>query len=433
MKTTPAVPFSRRQFLKAGSAATLLPLVGALPSVFAAGTDRIRVGLVGCGGRGQGAVRNCLAADRSVQIVALADLFPDRLDAAMTEFTKGSDGDEPRPPLPADQFAVTRVRCFTGFDGYRQVLDSGIDLVILATPPHFRPLHIQAAFAAGVHVFAEKPVAVDPAGARLVMSLADLAAQKKLAFLAGTQRRHSADYLETMARVRDGAIGELTGGSCYWLQEGLWHRGRKAGWSDMEYQLRNWLYFTWLSGDHIVEQHLHNIDIMNWAFGGPPVKALGMGGRQSRTDPKYGNVYDHFAVEFEYANGARVHSMCRQAPGTAHRVSERLVGTKGWADPSGKIEGEPPWRFGNQLKNPYEQEHIDLIRSIRAGQPINEGRRIAESTLTAILGRVSAYTGREVSYSWLLGSSKLDLSPAAYAWGAAPSVEIAVPGVTPLL
>ena len=430
---SPSLPgYSRRQFLKAGAAASLLPLLGAVTPVFAAGTDRIRIGLVGCGGRGLGAVRNCIAADPSVQLVALGDAFADRVDAAFDEFTKGG-GNAAKAPLPAGQIALTREKCFTGFDAYQQVINSGIDLVLLVTPPHFRPLHLKAAFEAGVHVFAEKPVAVDPTGARLVMQLADLAAQKKLAFVAGTQRRHSADYLETMARIKDGAIGELTGGSCYWLQGGLWHRGRKPEWSEMEYQMRNWLYFTWLSGDHVVEQHIHNIDIMNWAFGGPPVKAVGMGGRQSRTDPKYGNAFDHFAIEFEYANGARVQSMCRQAQGSANRVGERLTGTKGAANPSGTITGAQPWKFASHLKDPYEQEHIDLIRSIRAGTPLNEGRQVAETTLTAILGRISAYTGREVSYAWLLEASKLNLTPAAYAWGDAPAVEIAIPGQTPLV
>jgi predicted dehydrogenase len=237
-----------------------------------------------------------------------------------------------------------------------------------------------------------------------------------------------------MARIKDGAIGDLTGGTCYWMQGGLWHRGRKPDWTEMEYQMRNWLYFTWLSGDHIVEQHMHNIDVMNWAFGGVPVKALGMGGRQSRTDPKFGDAWDHFSVEFEYANGARVQSSCRQVPGTSSRISERLVGTKGAANPSGVITGEQPWKFpSTPFTNPYDQEHIDLIRSIRAGTPLNEGRQVAESTMTAILGRISAYTGREISYSWLLESSKLDLSPAAYAWGDAPKVEIPVPGRTPLV
>ncbi|HWA27658.1 MAG TPA: Gfo/Idh/MocA family oxidoreductase [Lacunisphaera sp.] len=423
---------TRRQFVKTGAAASLLPLLGSVTPVFAAGSDRIRIGLVGCGGRGIAAVRNCLGADRSVQLVALGDAFADRVDAAMKEFVEGG-GNETRPPLPVDQFAVTREHCFSGFTAYQQVINSGIDLVLLVTPPQFRPRHLQAAVEAGVHVFMEKPVAVDPAGARLVMQLADVAAQKRLAVVAGTQRRHSADYLETMARIKDGAIGELVGGSCYWMQEGLWHRGRQLEWSEMEYQMRNWLYFTWLSGDHIVEQHMHNIDVMNWAFGGPPVKAFGMGGRQSRTDPKYGNAWDHFSVEFEYANGVRVQSLCRQVPGTSTRVNERLIGTKGTARPSGVIQGEQEWKYSGPPVTPYDQEHIDLIRSIRAGTPLNEGRQVAESTLTAILGRMSAYTGREVSYAWMLESSKLDLTPPAFAWGDAPKVEIPIPGQTPLV
>jgi predicted dehydrogenase len=431
MNPTRIPDYSRRQFIKTGAAASILPLLGSLQPVFAAGTDRLRIGLVGCGGRGIGAVRNCLAADPSVQIVALGDAFADRVDAALKNFTEGAG--ENTPPLPKDQFAVTRERCFHGFDAYKQVMASGIDLVLLVTPPQFRPLHFETAVELGLHVFMEKPVAVDPAGARRIFKASDLAAQKGLAVVAGTQRRHSADYLETMARIRDGAIGELTGGSCYWMQEGLWHRGRKPEWSEMEYQMRNWLYFTWLSGDHIVEQHMHNIDVMNWAFGGPPVKAYGMGGRQSRTDPMYGDAWDHFSVEFEYANGARVQSLCRQAIGTSTRVSERLTGTKGWANPSGVIGGTSAWKYGSQLKNPYEQEHVDLIRSIRAGQPLNEGRQVAESTLTAIMGRMSAYTGREISYSWVLQASKLDLTPAAFAWGDAPAVTVPVPGVTPLV
>jgi predicted dehydrogenase len=435
MNTSPSLPgYSRRQFIRTGAAASLLPLLGSLQPAYAAGSDRIRIGLVGCGGRGIGAVRNCVAADPSVQLVAMCDAFADQVDAAMKAFTEGSgDGNNARPPLPKDQFAVTPERCFVGFDGYKQVLASGIDLVLLVTPPHFRPLHLQAAIEAGVHVFTEKPVAVDPVGARLVMQLADIAAQKKLAIVAGTQRRHSADYLETMARIKDGAIGDLTGGSCYWMQEGLWHRGRQPEWTEMEYQMRNWLYFTWLSGDHIVEQHMHNIDVMNWAFGGPPVKAFGMGGRQSRTDPKYGDAWDHFSVEFEYANGVRVQSLCRQVAGSSTRVTERLVGTKGTARPSGVIQGASPWKFEGKLVNPYDQEHIDLIRSIRAGTPLNEGRQVAESTLTAILGRMSAYTGREISYAWVLEASKLELKPSSYAWGDAPAVNIPVPGTTPLL
>jgi myo-inositol 2-dehydrogenase / D-chiro-inositol 1-dehydrogenase len=426
--------FSRRTFLKAGAALSALPLLGQTGTPVSAGSDRLRVGVIGCGGRGIGAMRNCVEADPSVQLYALGDLFPDRVDAAYQELVVGQgEGERRRAPLPKEQCDVTRDRCFAGFDAYQSVINSGVDLVIMAAPPHFRPQHLEAAIQRGVHVFAEKPVAVDAVGARKVMSIGDLAQQKKLAIVAGTQRRHAANYLETMARIQDGAIGDLVGAQCYWLQEGLWHRGREANWTDMEYQIRNWLYFTWLSGDHIVEQHVHNIDVVNWAFGGPPVKALGMGGRQSRTDPKYGDAFDHFSIEYEYANGARVQSFCRQAPGCSHRVGERLVGTRGTSDPSGTITGQKAWKYAGEARDPMVQEHIDLIRSIRAGNPINHARRIAESTLTAILGRMSAYSGREVSYGWLLNNSQLNLNPAAYAFGPAPVVSAAVPGQTPLV
>ena len=281
----------------------------------------------------------------------------------------------------------------------------------------------------------EKPVAVDPIGARSIIASAELAATKGLAIVCGTQRRHQPSYLETMKRIEDGAIGEVVGGQCYWNQGDLWVKKQKPEWSDMEWQCRNWLYFTWLSGDHIVEQHVHNIDVINWAMGSPPVKAVGMGGREVRTQAEYGNVFDHFAVEYEYPNGARVLSMCRQTKGASGRNSERLVGTKGIATPKGNIEGPNAYKFEAKGKavNPYVQEHADLIASIRAGEPLNEGRRIAESTLTAIMGRMSAYTGRELQWSWIMNASKLDLSPAAYEMGDLPVRPVSVPGVTKLV
>ena len=435
-KTSGIGGHSRRSFI--GNCAVLgggLTLLSSLPSAVFAATpsDRLKVGLVGCGGRGRGAVYDCLAADPGVQIWAIGDVFPDAVENTRKEFAKVAGG-EPRHDqvFTAERFAVTPDRSFVGFDAYKQVINSGVDLVILATPPHFRPMHLEEAVRAGVHVFAEKPVAVDPAGARKVIAVGELAKQKKLAIVAGTQRRHSPTYVQTLRKIEEGAIGELVGGQCYWMQGGLWHRGRQPDWSEMEYQMRNWLYFTWLSGDHIVEQHVHNIDVINWAFGGPPVKALGMGGRQSRTDSKYGDAWDHFSIEFEYANGARVQSLCRQAPGASHRVNERLVGTLGSASP-GNITGKNAWKFEGRRTNSMIEEHVDLINSIRAGTPLNHARRIAESTLTAILGRVSAYTGKEIKYEWMMNASQLDLSPAQYALGDAPEVKIPVPGVTPLV
>jgi len=279
----------------------------------------------------------------------------------------------------------------------------------------------------------EKPVAVDPVGVRSVIASSELARSKGLAVVAGTQRRHQASYLELMRRIKDGAIGEVVGGQCYWNQGELWVVKKTPEMSDMEWQCRNWLYFTWLSGDHIVEQHVHNIDVMNWAIGALPVKAMAMGGRQVRTAPEYGNIYDHFAVEFEYPEGVRVQSMCRQIPGCADRIEERIVGTRGSAFGYGEIKGPEPWKFEGEEMNPYVQEQADLIASIRKGEPLNEGRRIAESTLCAVMGRMSAYTGRAISWEWAMNNSMLDLTPPNFELGDLPVEPVAVPGVTPLV
>ena len=427
---------TRRHFLGAAAALAATPLLSKLPAAaHVAGSDRVKVGVIGTGKRGIGAARNCLDADPSVQIWALGDIFPDCVENCLNKLRSGESirGSKGGAPVAADRIAVTKERCFTGFDAYKQVIASGVDLVLLTVPPQFRPQHLDAAIRAGKHVFAEKPVAVDPVGARKIIATGELAAQKKLSIVAGTQRRYSLDYIETMKRVRDGAIGEIIAGQCYWMNEGSWHLGREPHWTDMEYQIRNWIYFRWLSGDHIVEQHIHNIDIMNWAMGGPPVKAVGMGGRQSRVDPKYGDINDHFAIEYEYASGARIQSMCRQAPGTMHRVGERLVGAKGVATPSGKITGVTNWKYEGNIPSAMVLEHVALINSIRDRAPINDARQVAESTLTAILGRACAYTGKEISYKWMLEASKQDLTPPRYALGDAPEVVVAIPGVTPLV
>ena len=283
-------PLNRRDFLKAGAATTLMTTGN---YAFAAGSDKVRVGVVGCGGRGSGAVGNCAEADKGVEIVAMGDLFKDRLEGSRNglkdEFAKQGRG---------EQFKVTDDRCFVGFDAYKSVLASDIDMVILATPPGFRPYHFQAAIEAKKHVFMEKPVAVDGAGIRRVIATGELAKANKLAVVSGTQRRHQAPYLEVMKRIHDGEIGEIVAAQCYWNQGGLWMNERRPNWSDTEYQIRNWLYYTWLSGDHIVEQHIHNLDVINWAFNAHPVKAVALGGRQSRTQPQYGHIFDHFAVEY---------------------------------------------------------------------------------------------------------------------------------------
>jgi len=415
---------SRRDFLKASATASLAAVLPRIPGARAAGSDTIRIGLIGCGGRGTGAAINCLEAASGVEIVAMFDLFQDRIDSSLEKI---------REKFPA-QVKVTPERMFTGFDGYKKLVGlPEINLVLMASPPGFRPMQLQAAIEAGKNVFMEKPVAVDPVGVRSVIASSALAEKKGLAIVAGTQRRHQARYLELMKRIHEGAIGELVGGQCYWNQGDLWVKLREPGMSEMEWQCRNWLYFTWLSGDHIVEQHVHNIDVINWAFRALPEKVMGMGGRQARTAPEYGNIYDHFAVEFEYPGGVRVLSMCRQTKGAAERIEEKLVGTKGVAFGYGEIRGEKPWKWEGDEPNPYVQEQADLIASIRAGKPLNEGRRIAESTMCAIIGRMSAYTGRAISWDWAMNSSQLDLSPKTYELGPNPVDPVAIPGLTPLI
>jgi predicted dehydrogenase len=419
---------SRREFLKDSALVSAAIGVGLNSSVFAAGSDTIRIGLIGCGGRGRAGVQECVQSSNGVEVTAIGDLFADRLNETLAEF---------KEKIPAN-IKVTSDKCFVGFDAYKKVIAGDANLIFLHTPPHYRPIHLKAAVEAGKDVFMEKPVATDPVGARSIIESSKLAKQKGLAIVAGTQRRHQAPYLEVMSRIHNGDIGEILGGQFRWLAglvAGYWKVYEKGNLSDMELQCRNWGWYTWLSGDHIVEQHLHNIDVMNWAMGSHPVKCLGMGGREVR---KLGNIFDHFAVDYEYANGVRMSSMCRQTAGCSNDVSERVVGTKGrtYTDASGNcyIEGEKPYKYDGENINPYVQEHTDLIAGIRAGKPLNEGVQAAESTLTAIMGRMSAYTGRAVQWDWVMKASKLDLSPPAYDFNIDfPPRAPAVPGQTQLV
>jgi len=418
---------TRRNFVRTAAAASIAASFPASFNVFAQGSDAFKVGVIGCGGRGTGAAIDCLKADPAVEIVALGDLAPDRVESCLARLTKEFPN---RVKVPAGNR-------FSGFDNYKGVLSvPGVNLIVTAAPPGFRPIHVKAAVEAGKHVFMEKPVAVDPVGIRSILATADLAAKKKLALVAGTQRRHQQRYLEMMKRIQDGQIGEIVAAQVYWNQGDLWVKQREPNMSEIEWQCRNWLYFTWTSGDHIVEQHVHNIDVANWAMGAMPKNVMGMGGRQVRVAPEYGNIFDHFAVEFEYPNGVRVTSMCRQTKGCNDRVEERIVGTKGvaWSTSSAtRITGAAPWTFEAEEVNPYVQEHIDLIASIRKGAPLNEGRQVAESTLCAIMGRMSAYTGRAISWDWAMNTSTLDLSPAKYELGPNPVHPVSVPGTTPLV
>ena len=430
---------SRRNFLKASTAAGVGALISSKATIFAAGSDQLRIGLIGCGFRGTGAAVQALTcSDAPVKLWAMGDVFAERIPYSLSQLSSGGSQQYDRqafPPLK-DKLDVPDERQFVGFDAYQKVIDSGVHMVILTTPPHFRPMHLAAAIEAGKHAFVEKPVAVDPAGARSVIASAELAEKKKLSIVAGTQRRYTPSYIEVIKRVHNGDIGEILSAQCYWnagfvRNDWYWHK-RKPEWSDMEWQLRNWYYFTWLSGDHIVEQHVHNIDVINWAFGAHPVRVMGMGGRQVRIEPQYGNIYDHFAVEYEYPNGARVTSMCRQINGCSVRIGENIVGTKGTAQ-DGVITGEKPFKYEGPHPDPYVVEHARLQESIRQGKAVNDGRQIAESSLTAIMGRMSAYTGRAMKWDWALKVSKLDLSPDKYEFGDLPVRPVAVPGKTELI
>jgi predicted dehydrogenase len=411
---------TRRDFLQKTAIATAAV---AIPSgVFAAGSDQIKVGLIGCGGRGSGAIYDALTAEPSVVLYAMGDAFPDRLAGSRANVLKDWK----------DRCLVTDDRAFVGFDAYQKVLAQPVDVVILATPPGFRPIHFAAAIEAGKHVFMEKPVATDAPGIRAVIEAATKAKAKGLNVVTGTQRRHDLAYKEAMKRIADGQIGDVVATYVYWNQGGLWMNPRQGNWSDMEWQLRNWLYFTWLSGDHICEQHIHNLDVGNWAMGGKhPAKALSLAGRQVRTDPAYGHIFDHFATEYEYDNGVKMMSMCRQIDGTASRVSELIVGTKGTSNGNTYIKGEKPWQWSGDRPNPYMLEHKDLYAAIKSGKYVNEGVRVAESTLTAIMGRMSAYTGQEVTWEQALNSQE-SLFPAKVEFGPLSVPAVAVPGQTKL-
>jgi predicted dehydrogenase len=344
-----------------------------------------------------------MASSKGVEIAALADAFGDQLQGLKNEFK------------------VPDNRCFVGLNAYKELMAiDDINLVIIATPPAFKPPQLAEAVKRGKNVFMEKPVATCPAGVKMVIEASEQAAQKKLAIVAGTQRRHEAKYVETMKRIHDGAIGDIVSAQCYWNMSNLWvERARynwdmyKGGkWADVEWQIRNWLFIRSLSGDHICEQHVHNIDVINWAFGTLPESLQGLGGRQARTEPQYGNIYDHFGIEFFYPNDTRTISMCRQIDGTTDNVSERVVGTKGSSNCAGVIEGENAWRYEGENPNPYVVEHTDLIAGIRSGNPLNEGVRIAESTLCAIMGREAAYTRQRFKRDWFMSKCELNYLPA---------------------
>ena len=419
---------SRRDFLRTTAAASLSLGVG-LNKAFAAGSDKIRVGVIGCGGRGTYDSTNCVNAADNVEIVAVADLFKEKTDTFLEHF---------KTHLP-DKINVTPETCFWGFDAYKKLLACDIDLVIMTQTPQFRPLHFRAAIEAGKHVFMEKPVAVDPAGVRSILQTANLADEKKLTVVAGTQMRRLAPLVEIMKRIHGGDLGQITSGQCTRLGDGMLSWGpatRLPEWSDMEWQIRRWLFYTWLSGDFIVEQHVHNLDLINWALNAHPVHCSAVGGRQVRTDPLYGDIYDHIAVEYVYPGDIRIEYKGAQIDKITGRNDQRLFGSKGVAYFDfglAVIEGQNPFKYEGEMPDPAVRQHADQIDAIRNGKPLNEAVRIAESTLTAIMGRMSAYTGKSLSWKWVMEASKLDLTPAEYAFTALPEMPVALPGITPLV
>lgn len=414
----------RRSFIRSAGAAATIPLI--VPGIVNANVlaeETLTVGLIGCGGRGTGAAWNALEAGTNVKLVAMGDLFEDKLQASRRNLAKK---DASRAQVPDEN-------CFVGFDAFRKVIATDCDIVILATPPGFRPQHFQAAIAGGKNVFMEKPVAIDATGIRMVMEGAAAAKKNKQSVVAGTQRRHEKCYLEAMKRIHGGEIGDVVAGRCYWNSGGLWKVDADADRSDTENQIRNWLYYTWLSGDHICEQHIHNLDVINWAMGSTPERVFGVGGRQSRTGDDYGHIFDHFGLEYGYSDDRFAMSMCRQQVGTDGRVEEIITGTNGLARLSSgraQITGANSWRFKGGQTSPYIQEHKDLQASIRGtGSYLNEGQRVAESTLTAIMGREAAYTGKVITWDDALNSDQ-DLMPEVEDFARMGEPGVAVPGRT---
>ena len=385
----------------------------------------LKVGVVGCGGRGSGAVKDLLNAANNIKVVALGDVFADRMGGLQRDLNNNHGQN-----IPDD-------KCFLGFEAYKQVVDAGVDMVILATPPAFRPVHFQYATQKGKHSFMEKPIAVDAKGYRTIMASAKQAQAKNLSVVTGTQRHHERRYVEANKQIQAGLIGEITGGNVYWNQGKLWHRNRQDGWTDMEWMIRDWVNWTWLSGDHIVEQHVHNIDVFLWMSGYKVAKATGFGSRQRRIT---GDQYDNFSVDFEMENGVHLHSMCRQIDGCSNAVGEIIYGTKGvyssFDNTIKDLKGNVLWKYDDEAAkaefkqhNPYVLEHVDWVNHIRKGTMHDEATECAISSLAGVMGRESAYTGRTITWDEM-SKADLDLMPEKLELGAMDmtAYQVAVPG-----
>src|SRR5688500_15694259 len=429
---------SRRDFMKQST--MLAGGIMAMPLVSKGGyfhsvDDTIKVAVIGCGGRGTGAAVQALSTKQNVKLVAMADAFHDQLDSSFKALTDGDEGNV------KDKVAVTEETKFVGFDAYKKVIPLA-DVVIIATPPGFRPIHFEEAINQGKHVFMEKPLATDPAGVKKVLEIAEVAKKKKLNVVVGLQRHDQTSCRELYERVQDGMIGDITSGQVWWNNDGVWVRPRKPGQTEMEYQMRNWYYFNWLCGDHITEQHIHNLDVMNWFKGAYPVKAQGMGGRQVRTGKEFGEIYDHHFVEYHYADGSIMNSQCRHINGTYAIVDEMLVGSKGVVK-CGAAEivqkGKTFYQYDKALENnPYQTEHDELFAAIAKGEyKFADAENGAKATMTSILGRLATYSGQVVEWDAALNSG-LDLQPKSYDWNAMPPnvpneegfYAVATPGLT---
>ncbi len=432
---------SRRTFCKNTAILTggmLLPLDIAA-SAHVLGDDSIKIALIGCGGRGTGAAMQALSTKENVKLVAMADAFEDRLQNCYDILSKKFEG--------KGKVVVKEDHRLVGFDAYKEAIDMA-DVVLLTTPPGFRPLHFEYAVQQGKHIFMEKPVATDAPGIRKVLAAAEIAKQKKLNVVVGLQRHYQKNYLASHQRVMEGQMGQIISGQVYWNSGGVWVKERQPGQSEMEYQMRNWYYFNWLCGDHIVEQHIHNIDVANWFIGEFPIHAQGMGGREIRKGNQYGQIFDHHFVEFTYPSGAVISSQCRHQPGCVTNVSEYLMGTKGTLSLDSQNQAVMKSYDGSLLfehqgqndPNPYQTEHDELFASIRNGGVISDAEHAAKTTMTAILGRMATYSGQLISFEDALNKGR-SLMPDTYSWDAIPPVTpdengnypIPVPGVTEVL
>ena len=436
---------SRRDFIKQSTLAAgslmAMPIVSNAEFFNSSADDTIKIALIGCGGRGTGAVTQALLTKQNVKLVAMADVFQDRLENCLKAIMTDEDG----PKNVKERVAVKEENKFVGFDGYKKAMALA-DVVILTTPPGFRPIHFEEAVKQGKQIFMEKPLATDPAGIKKILETAQIAKQKKLNVVVGLQRHYQNSYRELYKRLKDGMIGDIVSSQAWWNSEGVWVNLRKPGMTEMEYQLRNWYYFNWICGDHIVEQHIHNMDVINWFKGDFPVKAQGMGGREVRKGKEYGEIFDHHYVEFQYADGSILNSQCRHIKGTMSKVDEQIMGTKGniycGAMNITDRKGNVMYQFDKEKENnPYQTEHDELFEAVAKGEyKFADAEHGAKSTMTAILGRMATYSGQVLEFDKTMNSG-MSLQPSRYAWDAdMPSkpdangfYPVAVPGMTKYL